>query len=107
RDRAVTEVRGKGLVGVTWGRAAGGPIERFYGAVARWAAELITQGDPRRLRKCANPTCRLMFYDTSKSGRRRWCSMQLCGGRAKVRAFYQRRRAVTKRAATPPRAATR
>src|SRR2546422_2130639 len=41
-------------------RSAGGPIERLYGAVARTAAELITQGDPRRLRKCANPTCRLM-----------------------------------------------
>ncbi len=107
RDPAVTEVSRKGRDVVTRVRSAGGPIERLYGAVARSAAELITQGDPRRLRKCANPTCRLMFYDTSKSGRRRWCSMQLCGGRAKVRAFYQRRRAVTNRAATPPRAATR
>src|SRR2546429_3235352 len=107
RDPAVTEVSRKGRDVVTRLRSAGGPIERLYGAVARSAAELITQGDPRRLRKCANPTCRLMFYDTSKSGRRRWCSMQLCGSRAKVRAFYQRRRAVTNRAATPPRAATR
>ena len=106
RDPAVTEVSRKGRDVVTRVRSAGGPIERLYGAVARSAAELITQGDPRRLRKCANPTCRLMFYDTSKSGRRRWCSMQLCGGRAKVRAFYQRRRAVTSRAETRPPAAT-
>src|SRR6266550_3720241 len=106
RDPAVTEVSRKGRDVVTRVRSAGGPIERLYGAVARSAAELITQGDPRRLRKCADATCRLMFYDTSKSGRRRWCSMELCGGRAKVRAFYQRRRAVTNRA-TPPRAATR
>src|SRR5205814_10732813 len=104
-DPGVTEVRGRGREVVTRVRWAGGPIERLYGAVARSAAELITQGDPRRLRKCANPTCRLMFYDTSKSGRRRWCSMQLCGGRAKVRAFYQRRRAVTSRAETRPPAA--
>src|SRR5437773_4966855 len=106
RDPAVTEVSRKGRDVVTRVRSAGGPIERLYGAVARSAAELITQGDPRRLRKCANPTCRLMFYDTSKSGRRRWCSMQLCGGSAKVRAFYQRRRAVTSRAETRPPAAT-
>src|SRR2546428_4158683 len=107
RDPAVTEVSGKGRDVVTRVRSAGGRLERLYGAVARSAAELITQGDPRRLRKCADPTCCLMFYDTSKSGRRRWCSMQTCGGRAKVRAFYRRRRAVTSRAATPPRAATR
>ncbi len=107
RDPAVTELRGRGRKVVTRLRSAAGTRERLYGAVARSAAELITGGDPRRLRKCANPTCRLMFYDTSKAGRRRWCSMQTCGGRAKVRAFYQRRRAVTSRAATPPRAATR
>ncbi len=106
RDPAVTELRGRGRKIVTRARSTAGTRERLYGAVARSAAELITQGDPRRLRKCANPICRLMFYDTSKSGRRRWCSMQLCGGRAKVRAFYQRRRAVTSRAATPPTAAT-
>src|SRR2546425_857300 len=62
--------------------------------VAAWAAaaELLAGGDPRRLRKCANPSCRLMFYDVSKAGRRRWCSMRTCGGRAKSRAFYRRRR---------------
>jgi len=107
RDPVVTELRGSGRKVVTRVRSTAGTRERLYGAVARSAAELITDGDPRRLRKCANPACRLMFYDTSKAGRRRWCSMQTCGGRAKVRAFYQRRGAVTNRAATPPRAATR
>src|SRR6267143_1267451 len=63
--------------------------------VAAWAeaaGELLAGGDPRRLRKCANPNCRLMFYDESKAGRRRWCSMRTCGGQAKARAFYRRRR---------------
>src|SRR5213592_4217640 len=106
RDPVVTELRGRGRKVVTRVRSTAGTRERLYGAVARSAAELLTGGDPRRLRKCANPACRLMFYDTSKAGRRRWCSMQTCGGRAKVRAFYQRRGAVTNRAATPPRAAT-
>ncbi len=104
RDPAVTEVSRKGHDVVTRVRSAGGPLDRLYGAVARSAAELITGGDPHRLRKCADPTCRAMFYDTSKSGRRRWCSMQMCGGRAKARAF---RRRVTKRSGpAPQRAAT-
>jgi len=103
RDPAVTEVSGKGRDVVTRVRSAGGPLDRLYGAVARSAAELITRGDPHRLRKCADPTCRAMFYDTSKSGRRRWCSMQMCGGRAKARAF---RRRVTKRSGPAPPAAT-
>src|SRR5713101_2796360 len=92
RDPEVSEVtvyRGKI---VTRRRPAGAPLERLYGVVARSAAELLTGDDPRRLRKCANPSCRLMFYDVSKAGRRRWCSMRTCGGRAKVRAFYRRRR---------------
>ena len=72
-------------------RSTSEPRARLYGAVARSSAELLERGDPRRLRKCANPTCRLMFYDVSKAGRRRWCSMQTCGARAKVSAFRARR----------------
>ncbi len=92
RDPEVTELtphRG----GVTLGRrSAGAGIGRMYAAVARSAAQLLAEGDPHRLRKCANPSCRLIFYDVSKAGKRRWCSMQTCGGRAKVRAFYRRQR---------------
>ena len=73
-------------------RAQGSPLDRLYAAVARSGAELLASGAPRRLRKCANPSCRLMFYDVSKAGRRRWCSMQMCGARSKVRAWYLRRR---------------
>ena len=71
-------------------RRAGTSVDRVYGAVARSAADLVVHGDPRRLRKCANPRCVLMFYDVSKAGRRRWCSMQTCGGQAKARAFRRR-----------------
>ena len=92
RDPEVTEVTASGRRVVTRRRPAGTPLGRLYGAVARSAAELLTNGDPHRLRKCANPTCRLMFYDVSKAGRRRWCSMQTCGARAKARAFYRRKR---------------
>ncbi len=73
-------------------RTAGGSLVRLRGLVARSAAELLMDGEPGRYRKCANPTCGLWFYDDSKAGRRRWCSMQLCGGRAKWRAFARRRK---------------
>jgi predicted RNA-binding Zn ribbon-like protein len=92
RDPEVSEVTASRGTVVTRRRPAGAPLERLYGAVARSAAELLAGGDPRRLRKCANPACRLMFYDVSKAGRRRWCSMRTCGGQAKARAFYRRRR---------------
>ena len=37
-------------------------------------------------------TCVLYFYDTSRNGTRRWCSMQGCGGRAKASRHYARTR---------------
>ena len=51
------------------------------------AAELLASTDTRRIKNCAHPQCVLMFKDTSKSGRRRWCSMETCGNRTKVANF--------------------
>ncbi|MEU7000393.1 CGNR zinc finger domain-containing protein [Nonomuraea sp. NPDC046570] len=47
---------------------------------------------PERLRPCANPACILHFYDVSKNGTRRWCSMTGCGNRAKASRHYARHR---------------
>ncbi|WP_101848290.1 CGNR zinc finger domain-containing protein [Zhihengliuella sp. ISTPL4] len=61
---------------------------------AAWvaAADLVRlYGErPERIRPCANPECVLWFYDTSKSGQRRWCSMQGCGNRMKAARFYDK-----------------
>ncbi|MFF3992117.1 CGNR zinc finger domain-containing protein [Streptomyces cyaneofuscatus] len=46
---------------------------------------------PDRIRPCANDACVLHFYDTSKNGTRRWCSMTGCGNRAKAQRHYARR----------------
>jgi hypothetical protein len=43
-----------------------------------------------RFRMCANPECLTVFYDRSKNHSARWCSMQSCGNRNKVRAFRER-----------------
>lgn len=60
--------------------------------IAESAADLISYGNPKNLRKCESSTCILYFYDTTKNHRRRWCSMNACGNRAKAAAFYKRTR---------------
>jgi predicted RNA-binding Zn ribbon-like protein len=65
-------------------------LEWLLAAAARSAAEIIAEGPRARLRLCANPRCGLFFYDTSRTHRRRWCSMTVCGNRHKVAAFARR-----------------
>ena len=64
------------------------PLARL--AVA--AAELLTDKRAPRLRRCSGSDhgCAWLFLDTSRAGNRRWCSMEACGNRAKVRAHYRR-----------------
>lgn len=57
---------------------------------AEAAAELLVHGDFDLVRKCESAVCSLWFYDRTRSHRRRWCSMSLCGNRHKVAAFRQR-----------------
>jgi len=64
--------------------------EDLLGLVAYNIAALFADLDRTKLRKCSN--CVLHFYDTSKKGTRRWCSMQMCGNRAKVAAYAARHR---------------
>ena len=64
--------------------------EDLFAPIAYNAATLFTHADRNRVRKCA--TCVGHFYDTSKKGTRRWCSMQLCGNRVKVAAYTARQR---------------
>ena len=47
---------------------------------------------PDRIRRCANHACVLHFYDTSRNGTRRWCSMAGCGNRAKAARHHARER---------------
>jgi predicted RNA-binding Zn ribbon-like protein len=57
------------------------------------AAELLTSAGRARVRECAAHGCGWLFLDTSRSQRRRWCTMASCGNRAKARRFYERTRA--------------
>jgi predicted RNA-binding Zn ribbon-like protein len=70
----------------------GSPFEQARADIAESLALYLAEGDPRRLRRCASDTCRWVFVDRSRSGRRRWCDMSVCGNRAKVRRHRARRR---------------
>ena len=55
-------------------------------------AELLSEGEPERLKVCDNPDCRFAFYDASRNRSRRWCSHTTCGNRHKVTQFRARQR---------------
>ena len=73
-------------------------IGQALSSVARDAVELFghevdsshLEAGEQRIRQCSASDCALVFYDESRTNNRRWCSMQRCGNRAKVRAFRER-----------------
>jgi len=66
--------------------------EQFLSPLAEAAATLLAEGDFNLIRTCEHSGCILWFYDRTKSHRRRWCSMALCGNRSKVAEFRKRKR---------------
>ncbi|MFM9371574.1 CGNR zinc finger domain-containing protein [Streptomyces sp. Da 82-17] len=60
--------------------------------VAYAIAEATAAGTWLRLKACEAEDCRWAYYDRSPAARRRWCSMQVCGARAKMRAYRSRSR---------------
>ncbi len=70
-------------------------------AVARDAVGLLTDAQARgQLRQCAGESCSLVYLDTSRGRRRRWCSSEVCGNRARV-ARHRRRTMVRRDEAAP------
>jgi predicted RNA-binding Zn ribbon-like protein len=68
------------------------PFTRVVGAIAAVIAEAAVTGTWFRLKSCPGHLCGWAFYDRSSVGRSRWCSMQLCGSRNKMRAYRDRSR---------------
>jgi predicted RNA-binding Zn ribbon-like protein len=52
----------------------------------------LMRESPDRVRECADPSCPVLFVDTSRNRSRRWCSMEGCGARAKAATYYRRHR---------------
>nr|BEK67391.1 CGNR zinc finger domain-containing protein [Kitasatospora purpeofusca] len=68
-----------------------GDGDQLASTLARDAIALFTGPHADRIRECGAEDCQLLFVDTSRPGRRRWCSMERCGNRHKVRALRARR----------------
>jgi predicted RNA-binding Zn ribbon-like protein len=89
--------KGRSLVpapsGASWQWAEGDPdpeIPRW--AAALDAARLLTLEGRPPIRECEGSLCGWFFLDESRNKRRRWCSMESCGNRAKARRFYRKKR---------------
>ncbi|MDH5831667.1 CGNR zinc finger domain-containing protein [Luteimonas sp. M1R5S18] len=72
--------------------ARGDAIARLLLPVAEAVAELLAEADFSLVRQCEHPDCVLWFFDRTKSHRRRWCSMAVCGNRHKAARFRASRR---------------
>ncbi len=66
-------------------------LDQVLWPVVRSAVELLTAPEVARVKVCPGVgDCGWLFLDTSKNGRRRWCSMESCGSRVKMRRYYAR-----------------
>ena len=70
------------------------PVD-FWATIVDSAASLLAEPESSRIRKCQS--CIIHFFDTSKKGSRRWCSMNICGNKLKVAAYQRRKRSMQNR----------
>ncbi|MBK3570445.1 MULTISPECIES: CGNR zinc finger domain-containing protein [unclassified Streptomyces] len=68
-------------------RLAPADPEPLLSRVASAIAQSLVAGTWPRLKACEAPTCHWAYYDRSPAGRGRWCSMAVCGARAKMRRY--------------------
>jgi predicted RNA-binding Zn ribbon-like protein len=98
------------LVGVRFGLGgpelvpAGEGVDGALGAIAAIAARAMLAGEWGRLKACRDPHCHWAFYDRSRNLASEWCSMRVCGGRAKARRHYVRSRNIMDRVVPATRA---
>jgi predicted RNA-binding Zn ribbon-like protein len=79
--------------GVTMGhRHEGDPIDGAMARLTESIARYLGEGKIDRLRVCANDSCAWTFFDSSRTGRRKWCDMNTCGNRAKAARHRERQR---------------
>ncbi len=76
--------------GYLLGWTATDQLDQMLWPVIRSAADLLTSPSLGRVAECDGQGCGWLFVDTSKAGRRRWCSMAICGNRAKAQRHAQR-----------------
>lgn len=88
---------------LTWLWHDAAPWDQLINDVLVAAVDLLTSGDAHRVKVCSETTCGWLFLDGSRNRSRRWCSMQVCGSRTKMRRHYKRRKAQEAPSQDPPR----
>ena len=76
-------------------RHVGDPVDDALARLSDALVSELTGGHPERIRVCASGTCNWVFYDASRTARRRWCDMATCGNRAKQARHRARTKATT------------
>lgn len=69
---------------------AEGGVAALFARVLAAVADAQAAGTWHRLKACAAESCQWAFYDSSRNRSRTWCSMEVCGNRAKTRAYRAR-----------------
>ncbi|AQQ55536.1 CGNR zinc finger domain-containing protein [Planococcus lenghuensis] len=78
------ELKGKNLIPIPIGK----PVDALVSLIAYNAVSLYATNKLESICQCANPECVLLFIDSN--GRRKWCSMKICGNRKKVTRHQQK-----------------
>jgi predicted RNA-binding Zn ribbon-like protein len=77
---------------------AGGPqleprgrgLDAAMGHLLALVFAAMVDGSWRRLKACRRDVCQWVFYDRSKNSSGTWCTMEICGNRAKTRTYWRR-----------------
>jgi|ERR1700754_2498234 predicted RNA-binding Zn ribbon-like protein len=96
RDETFTEIvahdHGEGPVFALESQRRWRSPESLLMPVAQSLAKLICDEDFSHVKACEGPHCTMLFADHTHGHSRRWCSMALCGNRAKVAAHRKRQK---------------
>jgi len=71
-------------------RVGAGHVDGALGEIVAIVARAMADGSWNRLKACVNDACRWAFYDESRARSGKWCSMQICGNRAKQQTWRAR-----------------
>jgi len=96
--RGLREAADEGLIrvevhddGQAYARPAKQGVPALFARLLAAVADAQCAGTWDRLKACAADDCQWAFYDSSRNQSRTWCSMEVCGNRAKTRAYRARR----------------
>ena len=85
--------------GFDWDWPAGDDLARPVWPIARAASAVLTSPEARSLlRECSDDTCAWLFIDRTKNHSRRWCDVNTCGSRNRVREFRERQKRLARKA---------